>query len=357
MEGRHIQYGILCVDCKTPSLLRVVNDGLEYFKCKKCNGCWFRRLHINRFLRKHAESNQTLRSLADACRETKDQNCPDCKLPLKEYRFSKDIVLTVRICDSCNGIWSEDDKLRQFIFLDQKKQLSENDRKSVNLSTLLFQIIFLVPIEHNIKPRRFPIVTVTIITGCFFMFLCQLLSERFSEFLSLKMPMQGFFQTSFNLFTYQFLHGSWAHLFGNMYFLLILGRHVEDIMSPVKYFLFYILTGVVGGLFFTLLHHDALELSLIGASGSISGIIGLYSTIYRKAKMTILVVFLPIKINIYGFCALWIVSNLLLSLSDQTNVAWQVHLVGFFIGFAYGKLRYHSLVADRPALQYINEPQ
>ena len=47
-----------------------------------------------------------------------------------------------------------------------------------------------------------------------------------------------------NVFTSMFLHGSWMHLLGNMWFLWIFGNNIEDSMGHVRFVVFYLLSGV-----------------------------------------------------------------------------------------------------------------
>ena len=46
-------------------------------------------------------------------------------------------------------------------------------------------------------------------------------------------------------FTSMFLHGSWLHVLGNMWFLYIFGDNVEDYLGHFKYLVFYLLTGLI----------------------------------------------------------------------------------------------------------------
>src|SRR5271155_1828987 len=46
-------------------------------------------------------------------------------------------------------------------------------------------------------------------------------------------------------FTSMFLHGSWMHVIGNMWFLYIFGDNVEDYLGHFKYLVFYLLTGLI----------------------------------------------------------------------------------------------------------------
>lgn len=87
-----------------------------------------------------------------------------------------------------------------------------------------------------------------------------------------------------DLVTYQFLHGDWLHLVGNMVFLLVLGVTVELALGGGRYLLAYVLCGVFSGLFYTLFTRDSL-LPLVGASGAVSGLMGMYVVLYRLQKI------------------------------------------------------------------------
>ena len=49
---------------------------------------------------------------------------------------------------------------------------------------------------------------------------------------------------SFTLFTSMFLHGSWMHLIGNMWFLWLFGNNIEDSMTRPRFLAFYLLSGI-----------------------------------------------------------------------------------------------------------------
>jgi membrane associated rhomboid family serine protease len=87
-----------------------------------------------------------------------------------------------------------------------------------------------------------------------------------------------------NKITYQFLHSGLMHLLGNMFFLIVCGFAVEAAIGHVRFMLFYLLSGIAGGLL-----HSVSDLQsvtpLIGASGSISGVMAMYLVIFRKRKI------------------------------------------------------------------------
>src|SRR5688500_20361139 len=76
-------------------------------------------------------------------------------------------------------------------------------------------------------------------------------------------------QTS-NILTSMFLHGSWMHLIGNMWFLWIFGNNIEDSMGRLRFLAFYVLTGLAAA-GAHLISHAASPAPAAGASGAISG--------------------------------------------------------------------------------------
>src|SRR5271169_5065544 len=83
------------------------------------------------------------------------------------------------------------------------------------------------------------------------------------------------FAAPFTLITYQFLHGNFLHLFGNMLFLFVFGDDIEEAIGHWRFLAFYIACGVGAGLTFVL-RDAASPIDLIGASGAIAGVIAAY---------------------------------------------------------------------------------
>lgn len=88
----------------------------------------------------------------------------------------------------------------------------------------------------------------------------------------------------YSLITYQFLHGGWGHLIGNMVFLFLLGFTVEKALGPGRYLLAYLLCGVAAGLAHTAFHWGE-AVPLVGASGSIAGLMGMYVAFFGRRKI------------------------------------------------------------------------
>lgn len=100
-------------------------------------------------------------------------------------------------------------------------------------------------------------------------------------------------QPSFrSLFTSLFLHAGLMHLFGNMLFLWIYGDNVEHRLGSVPYTAAYIATGVAATLFHAVFNSTS-GLPLVGASGAISGVLGLYFIWFPHNYVRLMILFFP----------------------------------------------------------------
>jgi membrane associated rhomboid family serine protease len=150
-------------------------------------------------------------------------------------------------------------------------------------------------------------------------------------------------------FTSMFMHGSWAHLLGNMLFLWIFGNNVEDALGKVRYLLFY----VVGGLaatatqtFVTLGYASEAEgmIPNVGASGAISAVLGAYLVLLPRAKVLTVIFFVLREIPAIFFLLIWFGFQLLEGSSSFSRpeqgggVAFFAHIGGFVFGALVVKL-------------------
>jgi membrane associated rhomboid family serine protease len=138
--------------------------------------------------------------------------------------------------------------------------------------------------------------------------------------------------------TSTFLHGGIEHLLGNMLFLWVFGRRVEDACGPGRYLLYYLLSGSTASLI-TALAQPASDIPCIGASGAIFGIIGAYLLLFPGGRIRTLwvIAIIPTWPKIRAF---WIVMYyLLIQIPPAINiylhgahygVAYWAHLGGFF---------------------------
>lgn len=147
-------------------------------------------------------------------------------------------------------------------------------------------------------------------------------------------------------FRSMFLHGSLGHLIGNMLFLWVFGRKVEDYFGPVLYVGFYLAAGTVatlghiflGGVVCMLPQQTAI---VIGASGAIAGVMGGFLFLYPMARVdTIIGFFRPLfwRANVPAvlYLGYWFVMDLLMGIGwiFSAGVAHWAHIGGFVGGLA-----------------------
>src|SRR5581483_1182030 len=106
------------------------------------------------------------------------------------------------------------------------------------------------------------------------------------------------------LLTYQFLHFSWMHLLANMLFLFVFGDNVEDATGSLRFVLFYLLCGVAGALAYIASAPNS-SVPLGGASGAVAGVIGAYLLLRPCAHITVIVLYLALRVRAYWVIGGW----------------------------------------------------
>jgi membrane associated rhomboid family serine protease len=149
-----------------------------------------------------------------------------------------------------------------------------------------------------------------------------------------------------NVFTSMFLHGSWMHLLGNMWFMWIFGNNVEDSMGHGRFVVFYLVCGVAAALLQTAVH-PASTIPMVGASGAISGVMGGYLVLYPRVRVFAIVpigifpisVALPAWTMLLYWIGIQVVSGLVGSVvGEGGGVAFWAHVGGFVAGVVLIKL-------------------
>ena len=144
-----------------------------------------------------------------------------------------------------------------------------------------------------------------------------------------------------SLFTSMFLHGGWLHLGGNMLFLWVFGRNLEDLVGSPRFLLFYILCGLAAGVV-QIIASSYSRVPVIGASGAIAGVMGAYLIKFPRARILTLIFFffiLTVEIPAPFLLLYWFATQFLSGLGsigarDYTGggVAVFAHIGGFLIG-------------------------
>ncbi len=207
----------------------------------------------------------------------------------------------------------------------------------------------MIPLSDGIPARRFPVVNVALIVACLAVWLFYELPQ-----LDVAIAHASFYPCTLDgscrgpepwgvsWFTAMFLHGSWDHILGNLIFLAIFGKNVEDRLGHLPYLGFYVAGGFVATMtqsLVSLLAGRAADASVptLGASGAIAAVLGAYFVFYPTSRVLTLVLVWPVRIPAWFFLGGWFVYQLVegnagLLSSRARGVAFFAHIGGFLFG-------------------------
>jgi membrane associated rhomboid family serine protease len=133
------------------------------------------------------------------------------------------------------------------------------------------------------------------------------------------------------LLTYAFLHGSNAHLIGNMVVLFVFGGAVEDRFRHAGFAFVYFGAAIVGALAEGMAAPGSSRV-LIGASGAVAGVLGAYIVLFPKAEIAVLLpIFLSVRVPAWGLIGAWFAYDVAMLFYGEGNVAWLAHIGGFSV--------------------------
>lgn len=137
----------------------------------------------------------------------------------------------------------------------------------------------------------------------------------------------------YQLFTYMFLHGGWAHLFSNMFALWMFGCVIERAWGAQRYLVYYLVCGLGAGLCQMLVQTLAGSAGLtVGASGAIYGILLAFGMTFPEDRIFIFP--LPVPIKAKWFVMGYVAIELFLAISSSGDgVAHTAHLGGMLFGW------------------------
>ena len=211
--------------------------------------------------------------------------------------------------------------------------------------------VAMIPLSDGISARRFPIVNISLIVANFAVWLFYELPHLQSSIFhasfypcTVNGSCHGPEPWGISWITAMFMHGSWDHILGNMIFLVVFGKNVEDAFGHLRYLAFYFAGGFVAMMTqtaMTLLFGTALDSRVpnLGASGAIAAVLGAYFVLYPNSTVRGLAVIIPVRVSAWFFLGFWFLYQLFEAnfglfgaKANGGGVAFFAHVGGFLFG-------------------------
>ncbi len=136
-----------------------------------------------------------------------------------------------------------------------------------------------------------------------------------------------------------FLHGGWMHILGNMVYLAVFGRNVEDSMGRLRFLCFYLMCGLIAAATH-IVFNRASPVPTVGASGAISGVLGGFLLLYPRVPVRMFVFVFVVRVRAWVVLVYWFLLQALTGVSQlnqlqpgvTNGVAVWAHVGGFLAG-------------------------
>jgi membrane associated rhomboid family serine protease len=137
------------------------------------------------------------------------------------------------------------------------------------------------------------------------------------------------------LFGHMWLHGGIMHIVGNLIFLWLFGNAVCSKIGNLFYLPIYVILGMIAAICHLLFFSD---IPILGASGAINGIVGMYLVFFPENSIScfFILLFRPVWFTVRSFwmILLWFAFDILGAMSGSGGAAYFAHIGGFVAGVA-----------------------
>ncbi|GIU30303.1 rhomboid family intramembrane serine protease [Shewanella sp. MBTL60-007] len=351
-----------CPGCASDKMRVFYFHGQEVDSCTDCGGIWFDSGELNAALSvaDNGNDNVGIESELGAHKGMSQRKCSHCETRLHQYHLMDNFQVEVDFCITCTGVWIDDHEREKVVQSPQIQSALEQLDQKVSVKTWLFQFLMQMPAEYNLKPKTTPWVTYSLIAINTLIFLATVLQPNATEWIyetfALKPVdlMQG--QNISGLVSHMFMHGGWMHLIGNMYFLYVVGDNLEDALGHSRFLGLYLICGFAAAAGHIISEPNS-SIYMVGASGAIAGLFGMYLLWFRHASLTFMFIVYQKKLSPMAFFAIWLIMNLVGAYIGGGGVAYWAHIAGFVAGLAIGLALKSKVMQANPILAMLNSQE
>ena len=203
----------------------------------------------------------------------------------------------------------------------------------------------MLPLRDHEPSELFPVVTIALIIGNILAFIVEYMSPDLDVFIQ-AWALVPSVMNPITFLTSMFLHGGFMHIASNMWYLWIFGDNVEGRLGHGRFLIFYIAAGLIAA-FAELPQLAGSDVPLLGASGAIAGVLGMYLAFFPHHRVDALipdffgfwrVMTIPAGLVLGFWFVLQIFSGVGSIGVSGGGVAWFAHIGGFAFGWILGKI-------------------
>ncbi|RME30225.1 MAG: rhomboid family intramembrane serine protease, partial [Deltaproteobacteria bacterium] len=348
---------------------------IELDGCPRCGGIWFDGGELDQVVeaafRAPEQVAQLDRKAGAQVQEhgfSRTLSCPRCGVQMSPGRYAGGIAsVELDRCSNCGGAWADGGEVSALVEELCRPQagsmralgeaiarasreretwrelaaVSKDASRRVSLADLFLPKIVL-PLGVKAPVERFPLVTVLLALFCIAVFAMQVaFAQPTREFFSTwglvpSRVLSG--KSLWTFLTHMFVHGGLLHLLGNLAFLWLFARAVESTVGRLRFFFCYMLCGILAGAAY-IAGGTASGVPAVGASGAISGVMGMFLVLHPRARIPTLfirhVIDIPAWLYLTGWVGLQFLTYMVLTSAGACScIAYSAHLGGFFAGVA-----------------------
>ena len=295
--------------------------------CPVCFGAWFDRGEFDALGDGAVDSVR----LAGLDGRRSQRLCPRGHGAMYEHQLPGLINTPIECCSRCAGIWLDGEERRKLAVRTTREGQQDLKERLLRRGVIwVAQVVTQLPVEVDNPARGTPWLVYGLLGGFLLLFVAEaqgIVFYRDWAIIAGKM-VRDYDDSVHTLVTHQFLHGSWYHVLFNAYFLYVFGDNIEHLFGRQRFALLFIGAGVAGGLLHVLLTH-ATATPVVGASGSIAGIMAAYLWSFPRAKLFQTIFFVQLKIPAWVYLGAWVGLQLVMGFfTDKVQFAWFAHLGG-----------------------------
>ena len=357
-----------CPNCDI-ELNSISSDNGMYYQCSKCKGKLVSTVSFKRqglpnfsFNKMWTEARSQLQHLG--------KMCPSCNRAMAKIVTPFEPNIELDICPTCMLFWFDEGEYEKIPFVkDENPSQKELEEEKIEMiyQKVRAKSILKGEIEYepeSIKVNNFPpsfivavfsflglpyeaektvLENIPIVTWSFSL-LCVIIYIIFINDRYESIDIMGFRPNlwykdfGITIFTSMLLHASFWHLLSNLYFLIIFGDDVEDMLGRGKYILL-IFASHIFGLFVHSVFGHYKSIPMVGASVAISGILGYYIVFFPKRQigfmLRVFYMFKWIQIPAWLYFGFWIIIQIF-GVINQVSHGSDVSYLGHFGGIVFG---------------------